>query len=158
MKINRLKLTNKSGNSMKQTLLAFLKASHGDTSTAPKKITLKRKTTTVIKSGAGSGRKTVNVEVRKKRTYVKRDAAPSQNVDSAATATPDAPRIDDVEQKRKLALEARREADRKEEDEPFTAGVESAAFDWMNHAQLVTWRDVEGEKGEERGIQNIKQE
>ncbi|MCV6615072.1 MAG: translation initiation factor IF-2 N-terminal domain-containing protein, partial [Cellvibrionaceae bacterium] len=59
----------------KQTLLAFLKSSHGDTDSAPKKITLKRKTTTTLKTGSGAARKTVNVEVRKKRTYVKRDAA-----------------------------------------------------------------------------------
>ncbi len=57
----------------KQTLLAFLKTSHGESGEAPKKITLKRKTTTTLKTGSGSGRKTVNVEVRKKRTYVKRD-------------------------------------------------------------------------------------
>jgi len=58
----------------KQTLLGFLKASHGASVEAPKKITLKRKTTTTLKTGSGGGRKTVNVEVRKKRTYVKRDA------------------------------------------------------------------------------------
>lgn len=56
----------------KQTLLAFLKTSHGDSVVAPKKITLKRKTTTTLKTGSGSSRKTINVEVRKKRTYVKR--------------------------------------------------------------------------------------
>ncbi len=54
----------------KQKLLSFLKSSHGDASEAPRKITLKRKTTTTLKAG---NRKTVNVEVRKKRTYVKRD-------------------------------------------------------------------------------------
>lgn len=59
----------------KQTLLAFLKTSHGEDTAAPRKITLKRKTTTTLKTGSGSGRKTVNVEVRKKRTYVKRDPA-----------------------------------------------------------------------------------
>jgi len=59
----------------KQMLLAFLKSSHGEDSAAPKKITLKRKTTTTLKTGSGSARKTVNVEVRKKRTYVKRDPA-----------------------------------------------------------------------------------
>lgn len=64
----------------KQTLLAFLKTSHGESSEAPKKITLKRKTTTTLKTGSGSGRKTVNVEVRKKRTYVKRDAEAEQVV------------------------------------------------------------------------------
>ncbi|MFT5421919.1 MAG: translation initiation factor IF-2, partial [Candidatus Endobugula sp.] len=58
----------------KQMLLAFLKTSHGEETAAPKKITLKRKTTSTLKTGSGSTRKTVNVEVRKKRTYVKRDA------------------------------------------------------------------------------------
>ncbi|MFC6632832.1 translation initiation factor IF-2 [Microbulbifer taiwanensis] len=56
----------------KQVLLNFLKSSHGEQGTAPRKITLKRKTTTTLKTGSGTGRKTVNVEVRKKRTYVKR--------------------------------------------------------------------------------------
>ncbi len=60
------------GDEEKQTLLAFLKTSHGETAAAPKKITLKRKTTTTLKTGSGSARKTINVEVRKKRTYVKR--------------------------------------------------------------------------------------
>ncbi len=57
----------------KQQLLTYLKTSQGKASSGPKKITLKRKTTTTLKTGSGSGRKTVNVEVRKKRTYVKRD-------------------------------------------------------------------------------------
>ena len=99
----------------KKTLLAFLKASHGEASTAPKKITLKRKTTTVIKTGAGSGRKTVNVEVRKKRTYVKRAEASDEKTQSPVPSVQDATsHIDDAEQKRKLALEARREAEEKE--------------------------------------------
>jgi len=54
----------------KQQLLSHLKSSHGgEAAEAPRKITLKRKTTTTLKT---SNRKTVNVEVRKKRTYVKR--------------------------------------------------------------------------------------
>lgn len=57
----------------KQRLLTFLKTSHGESSDEPKKITLQRKTTTTIKTGSGSARKTVNVEVRKKKIYVKRD-------------------------------------------------------------------------------------
>ena len=61
----------------KQILLAFLKTSHGEETAAPKKITLKRKTTSTLKTGSGSTRKTVNVEVRKKRTYVKRDVEES---------------------------------------------------------------------------------
>ncbi len=57
----------------KQTLLSFLKSSHGESTNAPKKITLKRKTVSTLKGPTSQGRKTVNVEVRKKRTYVKRD-------------------------------------------------------------------------------------
>ena len=57
----------------KQTLLAYLKKMHGETDAEPQKITLKRKTTSTLKMSAGQGKsKTVNVEVRKKRTYIKR--------------------------------------------------------------------------------------
>ena len=53
----------------KQTLLGYLKSLHGDSADEPKKITLRRKTVSTLKSG---NRRTVNIEVRKKRTYVKR--------------------------------------------------------------------------------------
>ena len=53
----------------KQVLLGYLKGLHGDVSGEPKKITLRRKTVSTLKSG---NRKTVNIEVRKKRTYIKR--------------------------------------------------------------------------------------
>ncbi|QBM19179.1 hypothetical protein MARI_33240 [Marinobacter sp. JH2] len=53
----------------KQQLLDYLRKSHGDDEAEPRKITLKRKTTTTLKAGKA---KTVNVEVRKRRTYVKR--------------------------------------------------------------------------------------
>jgi len=57
----------------KKTLLSHLKRSHGESEGDPQKITLKRKTTSTLKMSAGQGKtKTVNVEVRKKRTYVKR--------------------------------------------------------------------------------------
>ncbi|MBT73658.1 MAG: translation initiation factor IF-2 [Gammaproteobacteria bacterium] len=63
-------------NDDKNALLVFLRRSHGDresTDAAPKKITLKRKTVGTLKAASTHGRgKTVNVEVRKKRTYVKR--------------------------------------------------------------------------------------
>ncbi|MEX0619920.1 MAG: translation initiation factor IF-2 [Pseudohongiellaceae bacterium] len=71
-------------NEDKNTLLLFLRRSHGDkdaTDAAPKKITLKRKTLATLKSSSGHGRsKTVNVEVRKKRTYVKRSVAAEEEV------------------------------------------------------------------------------
>lgn len=57
----------------KQRLLTYLKTSHGDATGEPTKITLQRKITTTIKTGTGNAKKTVNVEVRKKRTYIKRE-------------------------------------------------------------------------------------
>src|SRR5690606_1818940 len=56
-------------------LLRYLRRSHGASVDAatPKKITLKRRSHSEIQVNAGGGRsKTVNVEVRKKRTYIKR--------------------------------------------------------------------------------------
>ncbi|WP_339340165.1 translation initiation factor IF-2 associated domain-containing protein, partial [uncultured Oceanicoccus sp.] len=70
----------------KQTLLSFLKTSHGESTAAPKKITLKRKTLSTLKTSGSQGRKTVNVEVRKKRTYVKRDPAELLAESAAAEA------------------------------------------------------------------------
>src|SRR5690606_31168369 len=58
----------------KQQLLAHLRKSHGAQDAEPKKITLKRRSTSTIKTTGAAGKaKTVNVEVRKKRTYVKRE-------------------------------------------------------------------------------------
>lgn len=64
----------------KRQLLSYLKESHGEAEVpaSSKKITLKRKSVSKIKlnsDSGGRGGKTVNVEVRKKRTYVKRDKA-----------------------------------------------------------------------------------
>ena len=61
----------------KKVLLAHLKNSHGDTSSSgsPKRITLKRKTISTLRSPKSQGKKAVSVEVRKKRTYIKRDPA-----------------------------------------------------------------------------------
>ncbi len=72
----------------KQTLLGYLKSLHGDSTGEPKKITLRRKTVSTLKSG---NRKTVNIEVRKKRTYVKRSdeellAQAEEEAEAAAAA------------------------------------------------------------------------
>ncbi len=66
----------------KQALLLHLKKSHGDSAATPSKITLKRKVTTTLKTGQG-GKKAVAIEVRKKRTYVKREEL-DQDAEKAA--------------------------------------------------------------------------
>jgi translation initiation factor IF-2 len=57
----------------KQTLLNFLKRQHGEEGDNSQRITLQRKTTSTLSRGDGG--KAVNVAVKKKRTYVKRDDA-----------------------------------------------------------------------------------
>jgi len=124
----------------KQKLLSFLKASHGDKAASqPSKITLKRRTTGTLKTGQGRTGRTVNVEVRRKRTYVKRaevEAEPEAKEEAPAPApaaeeAPQAPakapsaleleaqKIREEEQARKSAEEEtrRQEAERKEEEE-----------------------------------------
>ncbi len=83
----------------KQKLLDFLKTSHGEASGEPKKITLQRKTTTTLKMGSGSARKTVNVEVRKKRTYVKREETEEQPVveQEVVAQETEAPQVQDTQ-------------------------------------------------------------
>ena len=66
----------------KLELLTHLRRSHGRKdpgAAAPKKITLKRKSQSELRLSSGQGRsRTVSVEVRRKRTYVKRDVLEEQ--------------------------------------------------------------------------------
>ncbi len=65
----------------KQTLLTHLKREHGDDGSTPTRLTLQRKKrSTLSVSGAGGKSKDVQVEVRKKRTYVKRSDIEEQRV------------------------------------------------------------------------------
>ncbi|MCE1250367.1 MAG: translation initiation factor IF-2 N-terminal domain-containing protein, partial [Comamonadaceae bacterium] len=98
----------------KQKLLAYLQASHG-TAAAGKKITLVKKSTTEIKQADATGKaRTIQVEVRKKRTFVKRDEAEADDAPEAAAA----PSPEERELARREE-EARRQAElirRQEED------------------------------------------
>ena len=61
----------------KERLLDYLRSTHGTAGAERKKITLTRKSTSEIKQADSSGKaRTIQVEVRKKRTFVKRDDAP----------------------------------------------------------------------------------
>src|SRR5690554_5022754 len=106
----------------KQRLLAHLKNAHGEGGNEPKKITLKRKTVSTLKV---AGSKTVNVEVRKKRTYVKRD-----EVDLEAERQRELEELRAAEEARQAAAEARRKAEEEEArkaEEAARAAAEQAA-------------------------------
>ena len=67
----------------KQKLLTHLQISHGTATTERKKISLVKKSTSEIKQADATGKaRTIQVEVRKKRTFVKRDENESENVDT----------------------------------------------------------------------------
>ncbi|MFZ4651880.1 MAG: translation initiation factor IF-2 N-terminal domain-containing protein, partial [Rubrivivax sp.] len=85
----------------KERLLEFLRSSHGTASADRKKIVLTRKSTSEIKQADASGKaRTIQVEVRKKRTFVKREDTP---VAAEEAAAPVAPVIDEAEQARREA-------------------------------------------------------
>ncbi|MEZ9172939.1 translation initiation factor IF-2 [Vibrio cyclitrophicus] len=105
--------------SEKQTLLTHLKKEHGDTSgeTEPTRLTLQRKTRSTLSVAAGGGKsKDVQVEVRKKRTYVKRstieDEAKREAEELANREAEEKAQRDAEEQaKRDAAEKAQREAE-----------------------------------------------
>ena len=106
----------------KQKLLSHLRRAHGSGDAEPKKITLKRKSTSTIKTTGASGKaKTVAVEVRKKRTYVKRSV------------------IEDQEREEQERLERERqeaeEAARKAEEEARLKAEEKARRDAADEAR-----------------------
>src|SRR5213082_3547133 len=100
----------------KLELLTHLRRSHGseaDGDGAPRRITLKRKTQSELKLASVQGRaRTVNVEVRRKRTYIKRDV-----LEERARV-----QQDEIDHRRREAEEAARaeseraEAERRERD------------------------------------------
>ena len=97
----------------KQKLLSFLQASHGTASSERKKITLVKKSTSEIKQADGSGRaRTIQVEVRKKRTFIKREdsADASGEAGDGAEAAEQAALLEDAELVRREE-EARRQAE-----------------------------------------------
>ena len=106
----------------KQKLLTHLQISHGTATTERKKISLVKKSTSEIKQADATGKaRTIQVEVRKKRTFVKRDESEPNDVETpepevvVATAQPV---IDHAELARREE-DARRQAEliRRQEEE-----------------------------------------
>ncbi len=104
----------------KMELLTFLRRSHGRKDealgAAPRQITLKRRSQSELKLSGGQGRaRTVNVEVRRKRTYVKRDVLEEEarqqqeELDAKRRQEEEA----ELEKQRKAAQEAEAAAQRK---------------------------------------------
>jgi len=111
----------------KQQLLGYLQKSHGESQDSKKKITLKRKSTGTIKQGQGRAGRDVTVEVRRKRTYVKK-----QDVVDESAENNEEPTVKQAEvEVRKIHEEesARQEAEEKarlEKEEALVASQRKA--------------------------------
>ncbi|MFZ2294581.1 MAG: translation initiation factor IF-2 [Polaromonas sp.] len=106
----------------KQKLLGYLQASHGTVAAERKKITLVKKSTTEIKQADATGKaRTIQVEVRKKRTFVRREDGsdqPAEEVQPEVLAAPPVQAAEDAELVRREE-EANRHAEllRRQEEE-----------------------------------------
>lgn len=110
----------------KMKLLESLRSSHGkEESSGPRKITLRRKSKSEIRVSGVSGRntttKTINVEVRKKRTYVRRSeleaeaaAAAGQQLDETVQEETVVDQVESAEQQAQ-AVTAKAQIDEQEE-------------------------------------------
>jgi translation initiation factor IF-2 len=111
----------------KLELLTHLRRSHGQndtpaTAAAPRRITLKRKSQSELKLSGAQGRsRTVNVEVRRKRTYIKRDVLEKQALEEQEAL--DAERRAEEE---RIEAEAREQERAKEEQEAAVRAKEEA--------------------------------
>ena len=123
----------------KQKLLGFLKASHGTDTPERKKITLVKKSTSEIKQADATGKaRTIQVEVRKKRTFVKRDENDAAETEAVEAPEPIVPILDQAELARREE-EARRQAEfirRQEEELAEKRRLRQAQEDKDREAQL----------------------
>ena len=105
----------------KQKLLGYLQASHGTATPERKKITLVKKSTSEIKQADATGKaRTIQVEVRKKRTFIKRDeGSDTAVVEAPELAQAPAGQGQDEAELARREEEARRQAEliRRQEEE-----------------------------------------
>ncbi|EHH3079714.1 translation initiation factor IF-2 [Vibrio vulnificus] len=149
----------------KQKLLTHLKKEHGDTSgdTEPTRLTLQRKTRSTLSVNAGGGKsKDVQIEVRKKRTYVKRSAIEDEakrEAEEAAQreAEEAAKRAAGEAAKREAEEAAKREAEEKAKREAEEAAKRDAEKSVDRDAEEKAKRDAEG-KAKRDAEEKVKQE
>ncbi|MEO8465082.1 MAG: translation initiation factor IF-2 [Gammaproteobacteria bacterium] len=168
----------------KLELLTHLRKTHGRKDagdSAPRRITLNRKSNSELKLASGQGRaRTINVEVRQKRTYIKRDVLEEQarkqqeDIDAVKRAEEDArtavERAEQAERDKVVAAErARLEAEQHEaedrkrhEDEQkrtAAAGEEAQArADEERRKAQLTEKDAQTRAEAERVRQKAKRE
>ncbi|REF25856.1 translation initiation factor 2 (bIF-2) [Xenorhabdus cabanillasii] len=96
----------------KEALLAYLNREQGGTGGQPDKLTLQRKTRSTLNvPGTGGKSKSVAIEVRKKRTYVNRDAIEQAKAEEQAKREAEEQARREAEEKARLEAEAKKLAE-----------------------------------------------
>jgi len=117
----------------KAQLLSFLRDSHGTsrTTTTPSKITLKRKSVSELKQPVTTGRgvksRTVSVEVRKKRTYVKRSVAIAEENERLKAEKEEKEKLQKAKEEIKKRLDTEKQKLKAEVTEPVPEGADAIA-------------------------------
>ena len=133
----------------KQKLLAHLNRQHGGGgSSEPSKMTLKRKTKSTLSVGGGRDSKSVQVEVRKKRTYVKRSAADEaeREEQERLAKEKEAEEAKRREEEQKREEEQRKEAEAKAKAEREKAEKEKAEKEKARKEKEKARQKAEAEK------------
>ncbi|MCC4235132.1 translation initiation factor IF-2 [Vibrio anguillarum] len=122
----------------KHKLLSHLRKEHGDTTgdSEPTRLTLQRKTRSTLSVNAGGGKsKNVQVEVRKKRTYVKRSAVDDEAAREAEEAAQrEAQELAAREAQAKAEREAEEKAKREAEEKAKREAQEKAKVEAQTNA------------------------
>ncbi len=134
----------------KLELLTHLRRSHGRSNageSAPRKITLKRKSQSELRLAGGQGRaRTVNVEVRQKRTYIKRDVLEEQARKQQA----------ELDEKRRAEVEALEAVERAEQEKREAA--EKARLEEEKRLAEEARQAEEAKKAEEESRRQAEEE
>jgi translation initiation factor IF-2 len=175
LQLNKAGIEAKSGdesvsNDDKKKLLAHLRASHGKSesdATAPRQVTLKRKSISEIRipgSGPRASTKTVNVEVRKKRVYVKRETLSETHSDDPMREQARKV-LEESRQQREQETVAQREAAEKsrvEAEESARVAAEEAARraaeDQVRQAEEAKVREAEAKRVAEENARKAEEE
>lgn len=134
----------------KVELLGFLRRKHGaadkeTVSSEPKKITINRKSTSELRQTGTHGKsKSVTVEVRKKRTYIKRSVVVEQETQRLEEERLEREKIEAVQKKEE------QEAQRKEQEQSDRLKAEEQE---RQQAELDAQKAEEQKKAEEAGKQ-----
>jgi len=154
----------------KMELLTHLRRSHGSAETgsgSPRKITLKRKSQSELRLASAQGRaRTVNVEVRGQRTYIKRDVLAEQarqqqeELDKKREAEESAKRDAERQEQERRAREQLEVENRRRAEEESRRGAQQAEEEARRQAETRQREEAEKQRkaGEVQKVQRAREE